>query len=351
MAGGAGTRLWPMSRPDRPKQLLPLIGGETLLAIAANRLEGVVPDAHRYICTGERHRALVRSVLPSFGDERILGEPVGRDTVNAVGLTAAVLAAHDPSAIFAVLTADHLIEPQATFRAAMNDGFALVEEDPRRFVTFGITPTFPATGFGYVERGAAITGHDRAFLTQRFVEKPDERTAQSYLDAGTFLWNSGMFIFGAAAFMEALRAHVPDSASGLERIAAGWNGPDRVKLLAEIYPTLPKTSVDYGILEPVSREPGRICVVPMDVAWTDVGSWPSYGETLQPDAHGNRSNARALHIDSRNVLAVTDDPTHVIATIECSDLIIVRTKDATLVCRTTADQRVKEVAARVAESS
>src|SRR6267142_3885066 len=153
MAGGSGTRLWPMSRKSRPKQLLPFIGGRSLLEIAASRLEGLVPPQRRLICTNEAFRAAILQALPQFSDEQILGEPVGRDTVNAVGLTAAVLLKADPHAIFAVLTADHLIEPQEEFARKFDLGFRLIEDDPARFVTFSIKPTFPATGYGYVERG------------------------------------------------------------------------------------------------------------------------------------------------------------------------------------------------------
>ncbi len=158
LAGGAGTRLWPMSRRHRPKQLLPLIGGESLLELAGTRLEGIVEAQQRLICTAEAHRGPIRATLPEFSDEQILGEPVGRDTVNAVGLTAAVLARRDPEAIFAVLTADHIIEPQDEFRRKVYLGFQVVEDDRHRFATFSIMPTYPSTAYGYVERGNAVPG-------------------------------------------------------------------------------------------------------------------------------------------------------------------------------------------------
>lgn len=351
MAGGAGTRLWPMSRKDRPKQLLPLIGGRSLLEIAASRLEGLVPSDRRLICTGEPFRGVIRASMPEFGDQQILGEPVGRDTVNAVGFTAAVLAKRDPDAVFAVLTADHLIEPADEFQRKLDEGYKLVEENPNRFVTFGITPTRPDTGYGYVERGAAIQGYDDAFEVKRFVEKPDEKTARSFLEAGTFAWNSGMFVFHAQTVVDALAQLLPESHAGLLRIQAAWGTADQQRVLNDVYPHLPKISIDYALMEPASHSGSnqKVCMVSMNVQWTDVGSWTSYGETLPRDDHGNRATGQAVHLDSREVLVVTDDPEHTIATIGCEGLIVVHTQGATLVCRADQAQHVKEIAAMVNE--
>jgi len=350
MAGGSGTRLWPMSRRKQPKQLLPFIGGRSLLEIAASRLADVIPADHRYICTAEGFRAAIRKSLTAFDDGHILGEPAARDTVNAVGFTAAVLASLDPQAIFAVLTADHLIEPHDEFARKLDLGFRLCEADPSRFVTFSITPTFAATGYGYVERGQAIDGFDGAFRAKRFVEKPDAATAQQYVSSGNFGWNSGMFVFPAATFMRAMQWWLPENHAGLMEIASSWSagGATRQAALERIYPNLKKISVDYGIMEPASNDPRHriaICSVPMNVQWMDVGSWTSYGETLPPDeSSGNRSNCRTAHLDSHNVLAVSDDPNHTIAALDCQDLIIVHTTDATLVCPRASAERIKQVA-------
>lgn len=348
MAGGSGTRLWPMSRQERPKQLIPFLGGKSLLELAAGRLEGVVPADRRLVCTAEAFRSAVRESIPAVGDAQILGEPCGRDTLNAVGLTAAVLARRDPEAIFAVLTADHLIEPQDEFARRLDEGFKVVEADGSRLVTFGITPTFPATGYGYVERGDPLPGFDRVFASRRFVEKPDRETAEAYLEHGSFLWNSGMFVFRAATVLDAIRRYRPDTADGLARIAREWDEPDRAATLAAIYPSLYKISVDYGLMEPASRDGAlSICVVPMQVNWTDVGSWPSFATTLAADEHGNRSAARHVAIRSERCLVASDDPSHVVATIGCSDLIVIRTKDATLVCRAEDAELVKNAAGLV----
>ena len=310
----------------------------------------MVPSDRRLICTGRDHLEVIRQRLPEFTEDRLLGEPTGRDTLNAIGLTATVLALRDPEAVFAVLTADHLITPQDEFARCMQLGFDLVEADPKRMVTFGITPTHPATGYGYVQLGKSVDGFDTAHHTVRFVEKPDEATARGYLESGDFAWNSGMFIFSAAGFLEAAAAFAPEAAAGLQTIGDAWSGQEREAVLDAVYPALPRISVDYGIMEPASTSGDfQVCTVPMAVQWIDVGSWPSYGETLESDDAGNRSNGPVEHLDSRNVLAVSEDPNHLITTIGCEDLVVVHTPDATLVFPRDRDQDVKAMAQRVAE--
>ena len=344
MAGGSGTRLWPMSRGGRPKQMIPLVQGKSLLWHAASRLDGLVPPEQQWICTGEQHRDLILSDLTGFDGGRLIGEPCPRDTLNAVALTAAVLHATDPDAVFAVLTADHLITPQDTFANCLNIGFSLVEEAPNRMVTFGIEPTYPATGFGYVELGQPIAGHEPACETVRFVEKPDEATATSYLESGRFKWNSGMFVFSASGFLEALEWLAPESAAGMRDIAKAWNQSARMDVLQAVYPMLPKISVDYAIMEPASRDDRiEVCTVPMDVQWLDVGSWSAAGETMEVDGAGNRSFGEAVHLDSTNIVSVSEDPNHLIATVGCHDLVVVHTPNATLVCPADQVQRVKEL--------
>lgn len=350
MAGGSGTRLWPMSRETRPKQLIPFLNGKSLLQVSAERLDGVVPPERRLICTNEQFRGAIRAAMPAFPDANVLGEPLGRDTLNAVGLTAAVLRRRDPEAVFAVLTADHLIEPQDEFAHRLGVGYSLVERDPARLVTFGITPTFPATGYGYVERGDPIAGFDDAYRAKRFVEKPDRERAEAYLASGSFSWNSGMFVFNATTVMETIRRYRPDSFESLEKIAAAWETPQRAATIAALYPSLFKISVDFGLMEPASRDERlAICVVPMAIDWMDVGSWPTYAATLECDANGNRVRGSHVADASHRCLVVSDDPDHVITTIGCEDMIVVHTKDATLVCRADLAERVKAMAGAVPE--
>jgi mannose-1-phosphate guanylyltransferase len=350
MAGGAGTRLWPMSRRAVPKQLLPIAGGSGLLAASAARAERVVPAGNRWICASEAHRAAVRAAVPGLDDAHFLGEPCARDTVNAVALGAAVIERADPGAVMAVLTADHLIEPTAEFVRAMDLGFRLAEEDARRLVTFSIAPTSAATGFGWVERGGAVPGHEGAFRVRRFVEKPDRARAEEFLRAGTFGWNGGMFVFRARTVLEALDRFRPEASAGAREVAAAWGTPAARATIERVYPALPATSFDYAVMEPAARDAElEVCTVPMAVDWRDIGSWSAYAATLPADAAGNRGNARTVHLDGARVVAVSDDPSHVIATVGLQDVVIVRTKDATLVVRADLAERVKEIAAIVPE--
>jgi len=362
MAGGSGTRLWPMSRDGQPKQLIRFIhqpdgSVASLLEIAADRMSGLVPTDKRYICTGERYRAQIKDALPAFDDAHILGEPQPRDTVNAVAFAAAVFAKEDPGAVFAVLTADQLITPPDVFRSAMDIGYRLVEEAPTRLVTFGITPTHPATGYGYIEKGGPVRVGDEdvgAFGVERFVEKPMLEKAEAYVGSGRYFWNSGMFVFNARKFLELYEHYLPENKAGMRRIASAWGTPAQQAVLDEVYPTLKKTSVDYGVMEPaVNAENASIVGVEMAADWLDVGSWPSYAETLASDDANNRSaGLRLASHESHNCIAIGDgqDPDHLIALVGCEDLIVVRTERATLVMPREKGEALKALHAQLDES-
>jgi mannose-1-phosphate guanylyltransferase len=351
MAGGAGTRLWPMSRPGKPKQLLRFIPNEdptqpprSLLQIAAARLRNLVDPANVYICTGAAYAEQVLADLPLLPASQLLGEPMGRDTANAVGFSAAVLAKRDPDASFAVLTADHIIEPVDIFQAAMQKAFDAVDKHPEYLVTFGITPTYPATGFGYVQRGPEFPDLPGLFKVQAFKEKPPLETAKQYLAAGNYSWNSGMFVWKARTILDQLAQHLPAAHAGLMKIADAWGTPRQQEVLSAIYPTLPKTSIDLAVMEKAPH----VATVAMPVKWLDVGSWPAFAETLPADANGNRAaTAKTQHLASHNLLAVSEDPKHLIATINCQDLIIIHTPNATLVCPAADAERIKQLVADV----
>lgn len=351
MAGGSGTRLWPMSREALPKQLIPFMDGKSLLQLAAERLAGVVPPGNLLVCTAQKHEAAVRRALPQLGADQFLGEPCGRDTLNAVGFSAAVLARRDPAAVIGVFTADHVIEPAAPFREIVAAGFALAETEPETLVTFGVTPTAAATGYGYLQLGDALGGG--ACLVAQFREKPDAASAREYLAAGPerYLWNSGMFVWRAETLLGCIRDYAPENHAGLARIAEAWGTPRRDAFLAELYPALKKISVDYAVMEPASRDPRRrVAAVPMPLTWLDVGSWPSFAATCAHDADGNALGG-GLHLlrGTADTLVASGDPKHLIVASGCRGLIIIHTPEATLVCNAADAEAVKELQKQVAE--
>src|SRR5215217_8235064 len=273
MAGGSGTRLWPLSRSGRPKQLLDIVsdaegGAHSLLTEAFTRLEAVLPADRIWVCTAARYGEQVRAALPRLRPDRLVLEPVARDTANAVGLAAALVADVDPDAELAVVSADHVIRPVERFAAALTTAYDAVAARPRALVTLGIRPTAPATGFGYVQRGAPTEVPGVAEAAS-FREKPDLATAQGYLASGTYLWNSGMFVWRARTVLDALADHLPATAEGLARVVTEPPGASRDAVLEAVFPQLQKISVDYAVLEPAAREPGRVLVADLDVAWLD----------------------------------------------------------------------------------
>lgn len=345
MAGGSGTRLWPMSRGRQPKQLIPFMHGKCLLELAVDRLRGLVEPARQYICAGSDHRAAIACVLPHFDDAHYLAEPIGRDTLNAVAFGAAVISRSDPDAVMAVFTADHLIEPRDQFQRIVNAAYDLAERHPDTLVTFGIAPTHAATGFGYLELGEPIVGQAR--VVSEFREKPDAATAQRYHEAGPhrYLWNSGMFVWRVGTFLDCLKRYQPATYEAMQRIALAWGGSDQQRVVAEIYPQLKKTSVDYAIMEPASKaRQVRVAALPMALTWLDVGSWPAFAQTCDRDEHDNAiAVERHVLIDSRGCLAASSDPDHLIAAIGCDNLLIVHTPDATLICRADQAEQIKQL--------
>src|SRR5438876_3848250 len=249
MAAGAGTRLWPLSRGTQPKQLLAIVKGKSLLQLSYERLRGILPPDRIYVCTGSRHGEAVLANLPELPKENLLGEPEGRDTANAIGFSAAILAKRDKDAVAAFVTADHVIEPVDRFAEAIKTAFNLTSEIPEALVTFGIVPTHGHTGLGYIHRGEAIhlkRGGD-AYRVLAFKEKPEKANADRYVESGRYYWNSGMFVWRADTVLRELSLHLPDAHRGLMQIADAWNTAQQQQVLREIYPKLPRISIDYAV--------------------------------------------------------------------------------------------------------
>lgn len=350
-------RLWPLSRRDKPKQLAPIISGRSLFALAVERAHVVASPERTMVCASASYMEAIRAASPATPPELLLAEPMGRDTLSAIGFAAAALQARDPEAEFCVLTADHLIEPIETFASCVEAGFELLAERPDRLVTFAIAPTYPATGYGYIRKGepvgrASCPSGPASCRVVEYVEKPDRRTAERYLASGEFGWNSGMFVWRAETFLAAVERFEPTVRAGLDELARAWSSDEREETLARVYPALKKISVDYSILEPASRAGSgfEVCAVEMRLSWRDVGSWPSFAETLPADTRGVRiAGAGATALDCRDTLIVSDDRSHHVAAIGVTGLVIVHTQDATLIMPAAEAERLKDLHAMLPE--
>jgi mannose-1-phosphate guanylyltransferase len=351
MAGGSGTRLWPLSRADRPKQILPVVDGRSLLQLSYDRLRGLLPADRIFVCTAAAHAQAVQENLPEMPPENLLGEPMGRDTANAVGFSAAVLHRQDPNAVCAVVTADHVIEPVSQFQESVNTAFNVITDRPQSLVTFGIVPTYGHTGLGYIHRGESL-GVKGAFQVLGFHEKPDKALADRFVESGRYYWNSGMFVWRCDTVLNEISIHLPGSHKGLTQIAQAWGTPQQQSVLKDVYPRLPKISIDYAVMEPASQQKGKasVVVVEMPVEWTDVGSWPALAEILPVDEHNNSIQCpTGCFLDSDDNVIFSQDPNHLISTIGLSDMIVVHARDATLICPKDQAQRVKELVNKVKE--
>jgi mannose-1-phosphate guanylyltransferase len=339
MAGGAGTRLWPLSRQSRPKPLLPLVEPErSLFQTAVERLSPLFPPDRVMVVAGADLTPRLREAAPDVPPENFIVEPMGRDTAPAVGLGAIHVLERDPDAVMAILTADHHIADAAMFRRALGASIAVAAEGG--IVTLGITPRYAATGFGYIERGPharTVDGID-IYELLRFKEKPDAETAAGYIASGKFSWNSGMFIWRAGRVMDEFALHAPDIHAALERLAGQIGQPGYDAAIAEIWPNVPRISVDYALLEHIDKD---IYVVPVEMGWDDIGNFNALYQVLAGEVGGNVVRADdAILVDTRGVYIQSDRPVTVIG---LEDIVIVDTEDALLVCRRDRAQDVKQI--------
>lgn len=340
MAGGGGTRFWPRSRKALPKQFLSVTNGATLLQAAHERLEGLAGTGNVWIITGDAYRQSTLEQLPGSSLDRIVGEPVGRDTAPCVALGAALIAEVDPEGVMVVTPADHVIEPVREFVRAVRAAAQLATEHKDSVVTFGIRPTYPSTGYGYIQRGQPTEGPlgVKAFEVGGFREKPAPDVAERFFNSGEYYWNSGIFVWRAATILNALKANKPGIYEGVTKIAKAWNTPDRQKVLAEIFPTLEKISIDYAVLE---KHP-RVLVVEAPFAWDDVGSWLALERLNPQDPNGNTVLGNHSGIETTNCVIVGDKD-RLITTIGVSDLLIIQDRDATLIAHRKDEGTVKQM--------
>jgi len=342
MAGGAGKRLWPLSRQDRPKQVLRLVDGKSLLRSCLERIEPVITQERVLVLTNRQYLKIVKEELPGLDDNQVIAEPQMRDTCGAIGLAAAILHRSDPDATMAVITADQAIRPELTFQQVLQDGLRFVNSRPASLLTFGVRPRFPSTQLGYIKlsKAQSVSGcSNNVYLVDAFKEKPDLETATRYLAEGTYLWNSGMFVWKARRILELIARFVPEAAGPLEAIGRAWGGPSAAAVLEEQFPRLPKISIDYAVMEKASD----IYAIELDCQWLDLGSYQALAELMGRDESGNTLAADAGLLDCHDTIVVSEDKGHLIAGIGLEEMIIVHSPSATLVCPVGQADRLKEL--------
>lgn len=334
LAGGSGTRFWPLSRQRRPKQLLALEGELSLLQDTVARLAPLIPPENVWVCTNERLADAVRQQLPAVPAEQILCEPQGRNTAPAIGWSLISMPESRRDEVVAVLPSDHRFGDAAGFRDTLAHAARLAERDDR-VMTLGVLPRWAETGYGYLELGAAVPDEAPAREVACFREKPDADTAQRYVEGGNHLWNAGIFVFKGSTLLRHLSSFEPEIGRGLESIAAR---PDQV---AEIFPTLPSISIDYAVMERLES----LSTVPLDSGWSDLGSWEALTEVIPADVDGNRRRGDVMAVDSRDNLLFADEGQVVALGVE--NLVVVRTGDTVLVMPRDRSQDVRLVVDRL----
>ena len=339
LAGGSGTRLWPLSTPSFPKQFLPLPNGNSMIQETLARVEPLITPERSWVVTGHAMAELVHEHLPTVPEEQILKEPMGRNTAAAICWVATTIARQDPQAIMALFSADAVIHHIETLRQTLHLAYDLAEQG--HLVTIGIKPTAPETGYGYIRFANQVSqGYEHhAFKAERFVEKPNLATAQSYLQDGHYVWNGGIFIWKVETILAEMRQHLPELSATIERIVAAMGTEQQQKTLDELWPTLQTISIDYGILEKTHN----LVVIPADLGWNDVGNWEQYGALFPADEQGVRAVGDHAGLGSQNVV-VYNNTSRRVYTIGLEDVIVVEMDDMTVICHKSHVQRVKELA-------
>lgn len=338
IAGGPGSRLWPASREGRPKHLLRIHDGHSSLELARERLRGVVPAERTWIVSAAKQMDQIAAALPDLPRGNLITEPSPRDTANAIGLATQLISRSDPDATLLFCPADHIIRPIARFESAVRNAFDTAQAHPAALITFGINPTHPHTGYGYLRRGEPQ--RPGVYRVREFREKPTAQVAEQYLASGEYYWNAGIFAWRASALLAELSRQLPENAATLAKIADRGVGFAQNAEAAALWAGLKKISIDYGVMEG-ARE---VHLVELNCDWLDIGSWTSLAATVSPDASGNALIApRALPVDSQNSIIVSEDD-HLILAFGVDDLVIVHTPDATLVCRKDQVERIRALA-------
>ena len=340
MAGGKGERFWPASRLKRPKHLLPIVGDKPMLTQTVERLEGFIDASKIFVITNSEQLQGVREVCPMLPADNVIAEPVGRDTAAAVGLAMLLIKARNPNASLAMLPADAFIKDSQAFQDSLDVAFQAAESAPS-LVTLGIAPTEPATGYGYIQKGEPVGsfGGESVFKVVEFKEKPDLETAKGYLASGDYYWNAGMFVWSVGAISDALDKFTPVLKKGLDELESRMSGGEALpSLLEELYPSLEKISIDFAVMEKADN----VLTLAATFDWDDVGAWPAIERHFPKDSAGNVVDGAGVFESSSGNIAVAPDG-HLIACVGVDDLIVVHTKDATLVCKKDQAQKIKDL--------
>jgi len=341
MAGGGGTRLWPISRKDRPKQLLPLLGEETLFQSTVNRLTDLLPPERILVVTVADQAGELQAQVPSIPAGNYLIEPAPRGTASVVGLAATVLKKRDPQAVMAVLPSDHFIRNNDLFHYLLRAAFEIAQR--KYLVTLGIAPSYPSTAYGYIQQGEPLSGDFKypVYKVRRFKEKPDEKTAQEFLRLRDHSWNSGMFIWRADVILAQIEKRMPKLAAALNTISAAWDTPRQQQALDSGWKDLKSETIDYGVMEHAEN----VAVLPAGgLGWNDIGSWDTLFDVLFQDMNGNVAvSAQHLALETHNTLVYGSGHERLIVTIGIDDTVIVDAGDILLVCKSDQAQKVREV--------
>lgn len=340
MAGGGGTRLWPLSRRSRPKQMLKLFGDSSLFQIAISRLEGIFPPDKIFVVTAQEQASDLMEQAPHIPPENYLLEPEPRGTASAIGLGAAIINEKNPDAVIAVLTADHFIGEEEMFRNILSSAEEVAREG--YLVTLGIEPTFASTGYGYIQRGEVFgkyQGFD-AYHVMRFKEKPVEAEAEKLFASDDHDWNSGMFIWKTQRVLREFSKQMPELYSAITQISSSWGGDDRDQVLKQAWLPLRSETIDFGIMENAED----VIVIPASgLKWNDVGSWDALFDVLNQDEDGNiKLLDQSINISSKNTLLYSENPNRLIAAIGLEDVAIIDTEDVLLVCSKESAEKVRQ---------
>ncbi len=337
LAGGRGERFWPLSRIMHPKQFLTLIGDKSMLESTRERVGSLIDDAHTFVVTGIDYVEKVSGNLPGIPSEQILGEPRGCNTAPSIGWASEIIYRRDPKAVILVLPSDHVIQNGERFSRLVDHAMTLAGVHGG-FYTFGIIPTHPETGYGYIERDGVAFPGTQALDVKRFVEKPPREVAEEMVASGRFFWNSGMFVFRAKELLQALRQFLPGLSDG---IASLVESPDNA---AEIFAELPAVSVDHGVMEKARK----VYVLPADIGWDDVGTFGALARLLPRDGEQNAAHGYAVFVESENVTAISDGP--LVSFVGVKDLYVVATQDAVLILSPDKSQDVRKVVQALKEA-